>query len=505
MISLRDRRAFAQEWMALNDRARVRICAVDGGGQEPRGACDGEQAVEGAYVRALLEMAPEGSCVFSARAPCEQPTGDGAVRFCVLRRAGTVGRARRRWSARDRAPTALAMTALRAVAGAFPTVMRVYRGRGRARRRRSSRWGWRRRAGVRRPSICTSGTAVANYYPGRAGGGVVARAARRAVGRPAGAAAGAWARRKPCDQVKAYGDARALRSGSMPAPCCRCRPTIAFARQAARACAHRPQVGPGAAGRAVVAARARRRLCAGAGAWAGPVQVNFPLRRAARRPTCRVEGLFEAGRGPLAQETSAAPDAAPCVSDAGVDSRRSDQRLDAQAVRQLHANCMRGRRALVAGGGGRRARRRPRMARAVRGMGRVVQRARCWPTRFRACGPLRRRRWSSTGYDTVLGARGDAPVARGGRPLRAVSGVEALPRSGWPTAGAVNVVVDPLEPSAISTCATDVHRALARRLRFVRSMAEAVTLDERADGLREPRHGGMREPLETGFPAIERG
>ena len=59
-------RAFAQEWMALNDRARVRICAVDGGGQEPRGACDGEQAVEGAYVRALLEMAPEGSCVFSA-------------------------------------------------------------------------------------------------------------------------------------------------------------------------------------------------------------------------------------------------------------------------------------------------------------------------------------------------------------------------------------------------------------------------------------------------------
>lgn len=53
-------RAFADAWMAANDEARLRILSV-----EKEGVAGGD-AVEGAYVRALLELIPEGSCLFSA-------------------------------------------------------------------------------------------------------------------------------------------------------------------------------------------------------------------------------------------------------------------------------------------------------------------------------------------------------------------------------------------------------------------------------------------------------
>ncbi len=49
-------RQFARQWQALNARARTRICAV----------LQAQPDVEGGYVQALLDMAPEGSCLFSA-------------------------------------------------------------------------------------------------------------------------------------------------------------------------------------------------------------------------------------------------------------------------------------------------------------------------------------------------------------------------------------------------------------------------------------------------------
>lgn len=55
-------RRFAESWVAANDEARLRILAVEWDGVT---AHDSE-AVEGAYVRSLLELAPEGSCLFSA-------------------------------------------------------------------------------------------------------------------------------------------------------------------------------------------------------------------------------------------------------------------------------------------------------------------------------------------------------------------------------------------------------------------------------------------------------
>ena len=48
-------RAFADAWVAANDEARLRVLAVERA-----------KPVEGAYVRALLELIPEGSCLFSA-------------------------------------------------------------------------------------------------------------------------------------------------------------------------------------------------------------------------------------------------------------------------------------------------------------------------------------------------------------------------------------------------------------------------------------------------------
>lgn len=58
----KNQRAFAERWMELNDEARLRILAVEWDGVT---ALDAE-AVEGAYVRSLLELMPDESCLFSA-------------------------------------------------------------------------------------------------------------------------------------------------------------------------------------------------------------------------------------------------------------------------------------------------------------------------------------------------------------------------------------------------------------------------------------------------------
>lgn len=49
-------RAFARAWIDANDAARKRIASVD----------DAEAGFEGAFVRRVVELAPEGSCLFSA-------------------------------------------------------------------------------------------------------------------------------------------------------------------------------------------------------------------------------------------------------------------------------------------------------------------------------------------------------------------------------------------------------------------------------------------------------
>ena len=49
-------RAFARAWIDANDAARKRIAAVD----------DAEVGFEGAFARRVVELAPEGSCLFSA-------------------------------------------------------------------------------------------------------------------------------------------------------------------------------------------------------------------------------------------------------------------------------------------------------------------------------------------------------------------------------------------------------------------------------------------------------
>ncbi|MCI9261560.1 2-succinyl-5-enolpyruvyl-6-hydroxy-3-cyclohexene-1-carboxylate synthase [uncultured Adlercreutzia sp.] len=55
-------KAFAERWMTLNDEARLRILAVEWDGVTSLDA----EAVEGAYVRSLLELMPDESCLFSA-------------------------------------------------------------------------------------------------------------------------------------------------------------------------------------------------------------------------------------------------------------------------------------------------------------------------------------------------------------------------------------------------------------------------------------------------------
>ena len=51
-----EQQAFADAWIAANDAARARIAAVD----------DVVEGFEGAFVRRVVELAPEGSCLFAA-------------------------------------------------------------------------------------------------------------------------------------------------------------------------------------------------------------------------------------------------------------------------------------------------------------------------------------------------------------------------------------------------------------------------------------------------------
>ena len=52
--------SFANAWQRVEEAAAKRIAAVDTG-EEP-----GADGFEGAYVRRVLELAPEGSCLFAA-------------------------------------------------------------------------------------------------------------------------------------------------------------------------------------------------------------------------------------------------------------------------------------------------------------------------------------------------------------------------------------------------------------------------------------------------------
>lgn len=153
--------------------------------------------------------------------------------------------------------------------------------------------------------VCTSGTAIANYYPA-----VVEAATSRVplvvlsgdrplhmqgLGAP-----------QTCDQVKAFGSyVRAFRQ--MPEPCADAR-GLAFARQAAREAvlaAADPGAGlPFEVGAAVASAPASFAAAGepspvvasrGCSRMAGPVHLNFPFDEPLK-PDFSVEGLFEAGR-----------------------------------------------------------------------------------------------------------------------------------------------------------------------------------------------------------------
>ena len=194
--------------------------------------------------------------------------------------------------------TALAMTAFE-MSRRFPDRMRVYVD---VDERGASFFalGLAKASGRPVALVCTSGTALANYYP------AVLEAETSRV--PLVVLSGDRPLRlqglgapQTVDQVKAYGDhVRCFRQMPLPAA----GPAdLAFARQAARdACLAAFGPGADAPGRGgegeAVASRGCRYL-------AGPVQVNFQLDEPLT-PDLSVEGLFEAGCGPFAQETSEA-------------------------------------------------------------------------------------------------------------------------------------------------------------------------------------------------------
>lgn len=87
-------RAFAHAWAQLNDAARDRILSV--GAKRAGDAADVDvDGFEGAYVRKIFELAPAGSCVFSANSMSVRAVdtfhvkGDGPV--CVLCNRGQNG------------------------------------------------------------------------------------------------------------------------------------------------------------------------------------------------------------------------------------------------------------------------------------------------------------------------------------------------------------------------------------------------------------------------------
>ncbi|MEF9875460.1 MAG: thiamine pyrophosphate-binding protein [Gordonibacter sp.] len=160
--------------------------------------------------------------------------------------------------------------------------------------------------------ICTSGTAVANYYP------AVMEAASSRV--PLLVLTGDRPPRlqglgapQTCDQLKAFGDhVRAFRQMPLPAAG---KAAAAFARQAAReACIAAMPFGVEAVNDAESSEAALRGGCAGgmeaapirlAGACeGGPVHLNFPFDEPLK-PDLTVAGLFETAR--VAQEATALP------------------------------------------------------------------------------------------------------------------------------------------------------------------------------------------------------
>ena len=169
--------------------------------------------------------------------------------------------------------------------------------------------------------ICTSGTAVGNYYPAvlEAESSRVPLVVLTGDRPPRLQGLGAP---QTCDQLKAFGDhVRAFRQMPLPTESAS---SLAFARQAAReACI-------AAGGNALAAGPAR---IAGA-CLGGPVHVNFPFDEPLK-PDLGVEGLFESGRNAL--------EGAPIVSP-----RRSIGMQDAQSL----ATMLAGRRALVYAGEG---------------------------------------------------------------------------------------------------------------------------------------------------------
>ena len=78
-------RAFARAWIDANDAARERIAAVD----------DVEAGFEGAFVRRVVELAPEGSCLFAANSMSVRALDTfylkGAKRLTVLCNRGLNG------------------------------------------------------------------------------------------------------------------------------------------------------------------------------------------------------------------------------------------------------------------------------------------------------------------------------------------------------------------------------------------------------------------------------
>ena len=346
-----------------------------------------------------------------------RPTGDGAVRFCVFRRAGTVGRVR------DGDKPGIAFHgACHDGVRDEPALSRPHAGvcgRGRTR-------GVVFRAGPgegKRPSRGPRmhvGNGAGELLSRRAGSGDVARAACRAFGRPAVAVAGAGraANRRPGEGVWRP---RAL----LPADAASCRRVGRLSPLPARRRAKRawPRSVRGRM-RRVVVAKARRWLRVGAGTWQAQVQVNFQLDEPLT-PDLSVEGLFEAGRGPLAQATSEALDAAPCVSDAGA-IMAVRQRLDAQAVRQLYA-LMRGRRTLVLAGEG--TCETAAEARQIVGVGTALQRAAFGRPAF---GIAEARRRSGRRQLRQRVRRRGVPLARRGMCRSGGIPSPSAARSGWP-------------------------------------------------------------------------
>lgn len=272
--------------------------------------------------------------------------------------------------------------------------------------------------------ICTSGTAVANYYPAV----LEAESSRvplivltgdrpprlQGLGAP-----------QTCDQLNAYGaHVRAFRQMPLPTGD---SAALAFARQAAReAClASGGELGPDTSARRVAGA------CLG-----GPVHLNFPFDEPLK-PNLQAEGLFESGRRADDDLLDLRMVNMPTYLDL-VDSRRVLEKLS-------------GRRILVLAGEG---------SCATVDEGNALL---AWADSFGyplLADPLSGLRASVDplvidNYDTVLAAPSDdlvpEVVIRFGR-----YPVSKRATAFFATADVLNIVVDPLETRDFN-CATDVH------------------------------------------------